>query len=398
MASLHPRSAEAPSVNLDGRWEQFPCDQCGASLHYSPGEQALLCNHCGQANPIPEIESGIIEQPLKATLAGLDKEELISELTVHCEECGAAYILPEDKHSSNCDFCGTAVVANPENHRQLAPQGVLPFTITQAQADQAFTDWLGKLWLAPNKLSQHAKSGGHLNGIYAPYWTFDSQSQAAYKGQRGTYYQVQQRVQVTINGRTQWRTQMVTKVRWRPVSGQVHRFFDDVLVIGSHSLPTHIIRRLNSWRLDALEPYQAAWLSGFTSELYQRGPEEGFQEAGKIMDDRLRQDIVHDIGGDQQRITHMRSWHQDVHFKHILLPLWVAAYRFRGKSYRFVVNGQTGEVQGERPYSAWKIAGLVMLAVGVLAGGFWLVENGYFDSLINAGIQGYGTSGYTTRY
>ncbi|MFM7655300.1 MAG: hypothetical protein ACKO56_07905, partial [Paracoccaceae bacterium] len=38
-----------------------------------------------------------------------------------------------------------------------------------------------------------------------------------------------------------------------------------------------------------------------------------------------------------------------------------------GKSYRFVVNGQTGEVQGERPYSWWKI-GFAVLAVVVVVG------------------------------
>ena len=55
----------------------------------------------------------------------------------------------------------------------------------------------------------------------------------------------------------------------------------------------------------------------------------------------------------------------DVTFKHILLPVWMAAYKFRGESYRFVVNGQTGRVQGERPWSFWKIAFAVLLGLCV---------------------------------
>ena len=55
-------------------------------------------------------------------------------------------------------------------------------------------------------------------------------------------------------------------------------------------------------------------------------------------------------------------------FKHILLPVWLAAYKYRGKTYRFVVNGQSGRVQGERPYSAWKIAAAVIAALAVAAG------------------------------
>lgn len=34
---------------------------------------------------------------------------------------------------------------------------------------------------------------------------------------------------------------------------------------------------------------------------------------------------------------------------HILLPVWMAVCTFRGETYRFVVNGGTGRVQGERP-------------------------------------------------
>ena len=51
----------------------------------------------------------------------------------------------------------------------------------------------------------------------------------------------------------------------------------------------------------------------------------------------------------------------DIRFKHLLMPVWIGAYRFRGRPYQVVVNGQTGEVEGDRPWSAWKI-GLAVLA------------------------------------
>ena len=78
-------------------------------------------------------------------------------------------------------------------------------------------------------------------------------------------------------------------------------------------------------------------------------------------------DVRRDIGGDEQQISGIDTRHSDETFKHILLPIWTAAYKYNGKSYRFVVNGQTGEVQGERPYSWWKI-GFAVLAVVVVAG------------------------------
>ena len=60
-------------------------------------------------------------------------------------------------------------------------------------------------------------------------------------------------------------------------------------------------------------------------------------------------------------------------FKHILLPVWLAAYKYQGKTYRFVVNGRTGRVQGERPWSAIKIAVAVVIAALVVGGLGYLI-------------------------
>ena len=69
-----------------------------------------------------------------------------------------------------------------------------------------------------------------------------------------------------------------------------------------------------------------------------------------------------DIGGDEQHVSHVATQYSAVTFKHLLLPVYVGAYRFQDKVYQVVVNGRTGEVQGERPYSVWKIA-LFVLAI-----------------------------------
>lgn len=381
-------------------WEQFPCQNCGASLHYSPGLQALQCGYCGVSNPVPTIDLRVDELDYVSTVSRLETgTDAVTELTASCRECGAEYRLPDDTHADHCDFCDSPIVVEPQQHRQLSPQGVLPFEIDQKEADAAFQTWLGNRWLAPKALKKYARGESHLQGFYIPYWTFDSHSGALYQGQRGTFYQVRERVMVTVNGRSKWQTRMVTRVRWTAVRGQVKRFFDDVLVVGSRSLPTKILRKLRTWNLSRIKPYQSAWLSGFRSELYQVSPQEGREKAVVIMEDALRNDVVRDIGGDQQRITHMRSWHNDMQFKHILLPLWVAAYRFRGKSYRFVVNGQTGEVQGEYPFSVWKITGLVLLGLLILAAGAWLVQSGHLDEVFNQSFRSYGGGyDYPVRY
>jgi hypothetical protein len=119
--------------------------------------------------------------------------------------------------------------------------------------------------------------------------------------------------------------------------------------------------------MTALEPYRPEFLAGFRAEAYTVELDDGFVEARQIMDRQIERDIKFDIGGDRQRISSVDTTVRDVTFKHVLLPVWLAAYKYRGQTYRFVVNGQTGRVQGERPWSAWKIAFAVILGLIVAA-------------------------------
>jgi len=116
-----------------------------------------------------------------------------------------------------------------------------------------------------------------------------------------------------------------------------------------------------------LVPYRPEFLSGFQAEAYQLTLQDGFPIAKRSIDERLRALIRRDIGGDQQRIHSVSTRYSQVTFKHVLLPVWISAYRYGDKVYRFAVNGQTGEISGESPKSWWKVALLIAGIVAVVA-------------------------------
>jgi len=198
--------------------------------------------------------------------------------------------------------------------------------------------------------------------VYMPYWTYDSNSQTPYVGERGEVYFERERY--VENGEEKERE--VERIRWWPVSGNVGVQFQDVLVPASGSVPKDYADGLAPWGLNQLAPYRDDYVSGFTVEAYQTGLEPGFGLAQQHMEVAIRDAICQDIGGDRQRILTMSPNYFDITFKHILLPIWISSYRYAEKTYRFVVNGQTGSVQGERPYSIWKIAGAVTAVVAVV--------------------------------
>ena len=347
---------------------RFPCEQCGADMRFAPEAGQLVCDHCGHAEQVEAPgpwEGAIAEQDFARALAAQLPEQEIEETRVlSCPNCGAQVTLDEADHAAECPFCATPVVTGTGLHRHVKPRGLLPFALDERSARKAMTDWLGRLWFAPGGLQDYARKGRRMQGIYVPYWTFDADTKTAYRGERGTvYYETQtvirdgKRVQV-----------QVAKVRWRAVSGRVARFFDDVLVLASRSLPKRYTDGLEPWDLSALEPYRPEFLAGFRAEAYTVELDEGFAEARAHMDAVIARDVRFDIGGDRQRIHELQTRVDKVTFKHILLPVWLAAYKYRGRTYRFVVNGRTGRVQGERPWSAWKIALALLLAALVAAG------------------------------
>ena len=353
---------------------RFPCEACGSDLRFDPSTGDLACDHCGNreaiaaaGSPWSTIREMDFHAALSAELPEADMEELRA---VQCTSCGAQIELGTDLHAKECPYCASPVVTDTGTHRHLKPKGLLPFALSEEQARRAMTDWLGRLWFAPNGLTQYARKNRRMQGIYVPYWTFDADTKSTYRGERGTVYYVTQTV--VRNGKSQ--QIRVPRVRWRTASGRVARFFDDVLVLASHSLPKRFTDALEPWDLSSLAPYRPEYLAGFLAEGYQVTLEDGFVEARAYMDRMIERDVRFDIGGDQQRIHHVETKVSDVTFKHILLPVWMAAYKYRGETYRFVVNGRTGRVQGERPWSAWKIAAAVVagllaaLVIGFLAG------------------------------
>ena len=354
---------------------RFPCEVCGADMRFDPTSGDLSCDHCGAVDVIdvnPWTSGAIKEMDFNAVLsADVADSEMEETRVTKCDNCGAQVEFHENDHATECPFCATPVVIGTGVHRHLKPRGVIPFALSESRGRDAMNDWLGRLWFAPNGLKKYARAGRKLRGIYVPYWTYDADTKSRYSGQRGTVYYVTRRVTVMVNGKPQSRTKQVPKIRWTPVSGLVARFFDDILVLASSSLPKKYTDALAPWELSALEPYNAEYLAGFRAEGYSIELEDGYVEAREIMERRIVRDVKFDIGGDRQRITNLETSIKDVTFKHVLLPVWLAAYKYRGKSYRFVVNGRSGQVQGERPWSVVKILiAVVLLAVVAGAIGF----------------------------
>ena len=362
MSNPQKHTAEKP--------RRFTCPGCAANLLFEPRDGSLTCPYCGRKEVIPQSAEEIKERSYEDYLhpSAEQLESLAATaLEVQCSSCGAEVTFTPPEVAGECSFCGVKIVAQPKSADPLvAPEALLPFGVSSGQSTESLKKWLASLWFAPNALKKFAYHDA-LDGVYLPFWTYDAHTTSYYTGERGEYYyETQTYTETDAQGNTVTKTRQVRRTRWYSASGTVSRWMDDVLVPATKSVSRPRLHSLEPWDLEKLTPYEPAFLSGFKAQRYQVELPEGFEEAKQIMAVTIEGDVRNDIGGDEQRITNITTSYSAVTFKHILLPVYIGAYRFKQKVYQIMVNARTAEVQGDRPYSFWKILFFVLFLLAVV--------------------------------
>jgi predicted RNA-binding Zn-ribbon protein involved in translation (DUF1610 family) len=360
-------------------FQEFPCSQCGGKLEFNPKAGRLKCIYCSHEEDIPQDEDDVQEISYDDFLVTKKVEtSVLSEtaLEVSCPSCAARVTFQPPDVAGKCPFCGTSIVNKGEKaHPVVTPGGVIPCKVTQKIAQTNVRKWLGNNWFLPTALKELAQQEG-MQGVYLPFWTYDSQTESDYTGSRGEYYYTTESYAVTNSeGETEWQTREVQHTRWYPVAGHVSHFFDDILIPATKQLDEKQLKKLSGWNLQQVIPYSPSYLAGFKAQRYQVPLESGLVKAKEVMESTLHNTVCYDIGGDTQTVDHINTQHYNITFKHILLPVWISAYRYQNKQYRVMVNAQTGQVSGDRPYSKTKIAIAAFAGLAVLIGGFYLFAN-----------------------
>jgi hypothetical protein len=345
----------------------FPCSNCGAALKFAPGVGKLTCATCGTVNDAPTFDEAAMaaaheELDFRAAIALKQGNESAIEIQViDCPQCGAQTRFDPNVVASVCAFCATPMVsARAHSGRQIQPRGIVPFSLETSAAQSLFRKWIQSRWFAPNALKKTVNKVDGVRGVYVPCWTFDAETSSHYEGQKGVHRQVYEQVSDGKGGHT---TRVRTVTDWYYTNGDVSVNFDDTLVLASNSIPDNLASVLQGWDVSKLVPFTDDFVAGFTVEAYQKALEPAFDDAEQIFRAGINEAAKQDIGGDEQRLTSVSTQYGNIAFKHILLPVWICSYKFANKTWRVVVNGQTGDVRGDRPWSPWKIGFAVLLTL-----------------------------------
>ncbi len=348
---------------ISAKARKFPCGTCGADVVWNPGAAALKCPYCGSETALPTVSDQVVERPLEEALQAPRSLGWGAERkSVKCTKCGATTTFDPGVSASRCAFCATpAVVEAPTMSDHVRPAGLLPFAVDRNAASKSFRSWVSGLWFRPNDLRTKS-SVTAMQGVYVPFWTFDALSHNRWTAEAGHYYTVQ--VEAIENGKRVMRPERRT--RWEPASGFLEKAFDDVPVPASKGLPPGLARGVEPFPTGGLVPYDPQYLSGFLAEEYA----VDLPDAVAVAKERMTQEIfaacAGQVPGDTQRNLRVSTAWSGLSCKNALLPLWISAYEYGGKPFRFLVNGVTGKVDGNAPFSVAKIALAVAAVIALL--------------------------------
>lgn len=327
------------------------CSSCGGALKYLPRTQYLKCESCGSQFTIEPTNSKIEEQDYAEYIANnIGTQDIQTIHIVECANCGARISFDNNIVSDKCPFCNSIlVVSNTTDESQIRPSAMIPFNINAQQAVNAVNDWLRHAQNVPNDFSKQISNIETLKGLYIPYWTFNASTHTSYQGERGDNYVEVEKYYENVGSEKVERTRNISKTRWTNVSGEVSKDFQDMLISASKSLLDINASIFDSLNTKALVPYNEQFLYGFRAETYQIQLDEACDAAQKRISSAIHSQICRQIGGDNQQVNSKKVEYNSLTFKHILLPLYATAYKYKDKVYQVVVNGVTGEVRGEHP-------------------------------------------------
>lgn len=331
----------------------FTCSQCGGRLRFDPDLVDLKCENCGHVEVVDEVSATGEGHTLDLTLPTLQGHRWAEgERRATCQQCGASTLLPVGQTTTKCPFCDSAaLVTAPEERDLIPPHALIPMGLTAEKVGKLVKGWLGSGFFAPDDLAKLARPGA-LRPIYVPFWLFDAM--------------------ITVKWTAEVQEGSGRYSRWVSRNGERSFSFSDQVQIGVRALPSDLLKKVEPFDLKKLILFKPEYLAGWTAATYDISLSDSSLDAREVMIKNAREQILYTVapGKTIRNLEVFGGQFYAQTFKHILLPIWLGAYNYQGKTYRLAVNGQTGQVAGDRPndpVKVWTVIGGAIALVVLIA-------------------------------
>ena len=319
------------------------CEVCGSLVD----EEDLFCANCGTEAPKCGDRDEARGDTSRQTTCNFQ-----------CSGCGASMSYDAKAQALRCPFCGSDDLEKKQDEKSLAPRLVVPFRSDRSQAESAMREWLGKGFWRPGNLAAQAAIV-EMTPVYVPHWVFRANVHAYWTADTSD----------TPSG---------ARGDWCPLSGEHSEEYSGLLIGASGALTAGETASIQPFDLGQGVPPEEVDLDNVTVELFSLQRKYARPIARQAIEARVQQDVDSQYVPGNSRNVHANVRVESLSSEPVLLPVWIMAYRFEDKLYRFLVNGQTGKAAGQAPTSLSKVllvaaavclgSVLLLLLIGAIAG------------------------------
>ncbi|MDJ0757689.1 MAG: hypothetical protein QNJ45_29410 [Ardenticatenaceae bacterium] len=332
-------SAAAPDAPVTAHSKQMTCPQCTGAMRFEPEQQLMVCPFCHHTEDASakinlqkdeQFGQGALEQDFDAAIHTVRGDARPVQMRLmQCQGCGTEFVLGAATLSVTCPYCSSVYVTEAaETIELIPPQGVIPFALTQDDAKQAVVRWFKERRITRQDISRVSP----MSGMYIPVWTFD------------------------IGGEVQWHGKVMRgdqrsgQFKSVPAFNSKYIFFNDYAVVAMSHQNALIHELIKGYDFDQIVPYDPRLLADWPAERYTVALSDASNQARSRITKQIRR-LPHGLaGGDKLDEKSIRCDTRSIiieSYKLLLLPVWTFHYLRKDRQFDLLINGQTGEVDGQ---------------------------------------------------
>ena len=348
---------------------EYKCPCCGGIIVFDAGTQMMKCPYCDTTfdpSALQQMDEALNHQEPDTAEWDTPQEtwpdsESENMNVYTCKSCGGEIIADANTGATHCPFCGNPVVLTGRFAGALKPDIVIPFKVTKEDAKQALKKFMSNKKLLPKLFSQESHLE-EIKGLYVPFWLYGADVDADFN-----FHTTRTRV---------WRSgnREYTETSHYRLERAGGLSFDDVPVDGSTKMDDTMMESIEPFDMSEAKPFQTAFLSGYYADKYDVDAVASMDRANQRIKRSTEQAFTSTVAGYGPVVTEGSSVQiRNGKAKYAMYPVWLLNTTYRGKSYQFAMNGQTGKLVGDMPIGTKEYWLWHLFYTAIMGGITWLI-------------------------
>ena len=357
--------------------QEYKCPCCGGAIAFDSKLQKMKCPYCDtefEMETLASYDAELKNEPVSEmqwqTTAGAEweEEELRDLCTYVCSSCGGEIVADATTAATSCPYCDNPVVVMGKLSGSLKPDLVIPFKLDKKAAKTALKRHYSGKRLLP-KVFKDENHIDEIKGLYVPFWLFDADAEAhiRYKATRIRHWS-----DANFD---------YTETSFYAVTRGGSLAFADVPVDGSTKMRDELLESIEPFDLSAAVDFQTAYLAGYLADKYDVDAQQSIQRANERIKKSTEDAFASTVHGFTTVMAEASAIQlKEGTVKYVLLPVWLLNTKWKGTTYTFAMNGQTGKLVGDLPvdkgaYKRWLLGltGIISAACFALSYLMWLL-------------------------